>query len=58
MLNCRPNGRRRLGRLLKTFEEPNRGVRNRSIEASLVTDDDDDDDDDAVVICFDIICNI
>ena len=32
----------------KTFEEPNRRVRNRSVQASLVTDDDDDVDDDAV----------
>jgi hypothetical protein len=43
MLNCRPNGRRGLG---KAFEETIRRGRNRSIEVYLVTDDNDDDDDD------------
>jgi hypothetical protein len=41
MLNCRPNGRRQLG---KTLEETIRRGWNRSIKAWLVTDGDDDDD--------------
>jgi len=42
VLNCRPNGRRRLGRPLKRVAIGRE--RNKSIEASLVMDDDDDDE--------------